>query len=173
VIVYLALGSNLGDREEYLRSAVRGLVAHGIDVIQCASLYSTEPRDVIDQPWFLNTVVQATTNLTPEALLMVCLKIEQENDRKRDQLKGPRTLDIDILFYGNAVIYQPGLAIPHPRFAARKFVLAPIAEIAPDFTDPVYGKTMRQWLAECPDSATVTRVSDARAFCRPFPSAPQ
>ncbi len=173
MVVYLALGSNLGDREEHLRSALRGLVTHGIDVVQCASLYSTEPREVLDQPWFLNTVVQATTNLTPDALLSACLKIEQDNHRKRDQLKGPRTLDIDILFYGDAVVHEVGLTIPHPSFADRRFVLAPIAEIAPDFTDPLAGKTMRQWLAECPDAAIVTLVSDARAFCRPFPSAQQ
>jgi 2-amino-4-hydroxy-6-hydroxymethyldihydropteridine diphosphokinase len=173
VIVYLALGSNLGDREEHLRSAVRGLVEHGIDVVQCASLYSTEPRELLDQPWFLNTVVRAITNLTPDALLVACLKIEQDNHRKRDQLKGPRTLDIDILFYGDTVIHKAGLTIPHPSFAVRRFVLAPMAEIAPDFTDPLAGKTMRQWLAECSDTATVTLVSDARAFCRPFPSAQQ
>jgi len=173
VIVYLALGSNLGDREEHFRSALRGLAAHGIEVIQCASLYSTEPREVLDQPWFLNTVVQATTDLTPDALLIACLKIEQDNHRERDQLKGPRTLDIDILFYGDAVIHKPGLTIPHPRFADRRFVLAPIAEIAPEYTDPHAGKTMRQWLAECTDTATVILVSDARAFCRPSPTARQ
>jgi 2-amino-4-hydroxy-6-hydroxymethyldihydropteridine diphosphokinase len=173
VIVYLALGSNIGDREEHLRAAVRALPQHGIDILRCASVYSTEPREVVDQPWFLNTVVQANTSLSPGDLLTACLDIERKNHRTRDQLKGPRTLDIDILFYGSEVVRKPGLTIPHPSFSARRFVLEPLAEIAPDFVDPLTGETIRQLLGRCADEATVTLVSDARAFCRPFPNAQQ
>jgi 2-amino-4-hydroxy-6-hydroxymethyldihydropteridine diphosphokinase len=173
VIVYLGLGSNLGDREEHLRSAVRALAKHGIQILRCASLYLTEPKEVNDQPWFLNTVLQADTDLSPAELLTACLDIERENHRTRDLLKGPRTLDIDILFYGDAVIHESGLTIPHPSFSARRFVLVPLAEIAPDFIDPLTRRTMRELLVYCPDAATVTLVSDARAFCHPFPSAPQ
>lgn len=173
MIVYLALGSNVGDREAYLRSAVRGLTEHGIEILRCASVYSTEPREVLDQPWFLNTVVQANTTLSSLDLLETCLQIERENHRTRGQLKGPRTLDIDILFYGNEIVREPGLTIPHPSFSERRFVLAPLAEIASDFVDPLSGETIRRLLARCSDTATVTPVSDARAFYRPSPNGPQ
>src|SRR5438093_131649 len=131
--VYLALGSNLGSREDHLRSGLRGLVNRRIDIIRTASLYSTEPRDVLDQPWFLNTALEAETFFAPEELLSVCLEIEKENQRSRDsdRPKGPRTLDIDIIFYGAEIIRRPGLTIPHPSFSARRFVLVPLAEIAP------------------------------------------
>jgi 2-amino-4-hydroxy-6-hydroxymethyldihydropteridine diphosphokinase len=171
--VYLALGSNLGDREEHLRSAIRGLAKRGMDIIRCASVYSTEPREVLDQPWFLNTVLEVRTDLTPDELLRTCLEVEKENHRTRDTNKGPRTLDIDILFYGNEVIRKPGLSIPHPAFSGRRFVLAPLAEIAPDFVDPTSGKTVGQLLEACTDAATVTRVSDAPVSFRPSPSAQQ
>jgi 2-amino-4-hydroxy-6-hydroxymethyldihydropteridine diphosphokinase len=173
VIVYLALGSNIGDREKHLHAAIRAMPEHGIEILRCASLYSTEPREVLNQPWFLNTVIQANTPLSPRDLLAACLDIETENHRTREQLKGPRTLDIDILFYGREVVREPGLTIPHPNFSDRRFVLEPLAEIAPDFVDPHTGKTMRQLLGRCDDQATVTRVSDARAFCRPSQNAQQ
>ena len=171
--VYLALGSNIGDRAEYLRAGVRGLAARGIDIVRCASVYSTEPREVLDQPWFLNTALEANTDLEPSELLRACLEVEKENHRTRDTSKGPRTLDIDIIFYGSEVIRQPGLTIPHPSFADRRFVLAPLAEIAPGFVDPLGGKTIRQLLEACGDAATVTRVSDALVSSRPSPSAPR
>jgi 2-amino-4-hydroxy-6-hydroxymethyldihydropteridine diphosphokinase len=160
--VYLALGSNLGDRREYLSAGVRGLAARGIDIIRCASIYSTEPRDVLDQPWFLNTVLQASTDLSPRELLHACLQVEKDNHRARGAAKGPRTLDIDIIFYGNEIIRQEGLAIPHPRFSTRRFVLEPLAEIAPDFIDPVSGKTVLELLRECADrSSALKQLSDA------------
>jgi 2-amino-4-hydroxy-6-hydroxymethyldihydropteridine diphosphokinase len=173
VIVYLALGSNIGDREEHLHAAIRALPGHGIEILRCASLYSTEPREVLNQPWFLNTVIQTNTPLTPRDLLAACLDIETENHRTREQLKGPRTLDIDILFYGREIVREPGLTIPHPSFSVRRFVLEPLAEIAPDFVDPHTGETIRQLLGRCVDEATVTRVSDARVFCRPSQTAQQ
>lgn len=149
--VYLALGSNLGDREGYLRSAIEGLSSRGIRIVQSASVYSTEPREVLDQPWFLNTVLEADTTLSPEELLNACLAVEQENHRERDVPKGPRTLDIDIIFYGNETIQKPNLTIPHPRFADRRFVLEPLAEIAPRFIDPASRKTVRELLESCAD----------------------
>ena len=127
----------------------------------------------MDQPWFFNTALEANTDLDPWELLRACLEVEKQNHRTRDITKGPRTLDIDIIFYGNAIVRKPGLTIPHPSFSARRFVLAPLAEIAPGFIDPVSGKTIRQLLETCNDSATVIRVSDVPIFSRPSPSAPQ
>jgi 2-amino-4-hydroxy-6-hydroxymethyldihydropteridine diphosphokinase len=157
ISVYLALGSNLGDREQYLRAGIRGLAARNFDIIRCAGVYSTEPREILDQPWFLNTALEILTNLTPDQVLQVCLEVEQDNDRMRDRSKGPRTLDIDIIFYGNQIIQSPDLTIPHPRFAERLFVLAPLAEIAPDFVDPLSGKTVRELLESCTDQSSVRR----------------
>jgi len=127
--------------------------------MRSASIYSTEPLEVRDQPWFLNTVVEASTPLGPEALLQTCLEVEQENRRKRDLSKGPRTLDIDIIFYGDEIIRLPDLSIPHPQFSHRRFVLEPLAEIASEFVDPMSGKTVRQLLAATSDSAEVRRVA--------------
>jgi len=160
-VVYLALGSNLGNREEYLRAGKSGLAAHGVEIVRSASIYSTEPRDVLLQPWFLNTVIEGNTDLPPDELLRACLDIERQNQRTRQTAKGPRTLDIDIIFYGNTVIRKPGLAIPHPSFSARRFVLVPLAEIAPDFIDPLTGKTVRQLFEACDDHARVIKGSFA------------
>jgi 2-amino-4-hydroxy-6-hydroxymethyldihydropteridine diphosphokinase len=171
--VYLGLGSNLENREEHLRDAVRQMAKRSLDILQCASVYSTEPRDLVDQPWFLNTVLHARTDLSVRALLAACLEVEKENGRARDVPKGPRTLDIDILFYGKEIVREPDLTVPHPRFSERRFVLAPMVEIAPAFVDPVTGKTMRELLEACPDAATVVRVYDAQAFFRLSPSEPQ
>jgi len=156
--VYLALGSNLGDRKDYLRAGIRGLAARGVMPVRCASVYSTEPREVLDQPWFLNTVIEGNTDLNPEELLRVCLDVEKENQRIRQITKGPRTLDIDIIFYGSDIVRKPGLTIPHPSFSARRFVLVPLAEIAPNFIDPLSGKAIKQLLESCPDQSDVLRT---------------
>ncbi len=158
MLVYLALGSNLGERELHLKSAISGLCSHDVKIIRCASIYSTEPKEVLSQPWFLNTAVEGNTSLDPAALLRACIAVEETNSRKRTISKGPRTLDIDIIFYGNEIVRKPGLVIPHPHFFKRRFVLEPLAEIAADFVDPRSHKTVRQLLEDTPDVAQVHRI---------------
>src|SRR5688572_30230018 len=155
--IYLALGSNLGDREGRLRTAIDGLNEVGVLVSRCASLYSTQPREVEDQPWFLNTAIEVRTDLNPHDLLRVCLALERAAGRIRDRCKGPRPLDIDILLYKSEILETPDLTMPHPRFRERRFVRAPLAEIAPDYPDPVCGLTMSQLLDLCPDTGIVQR----------------
>ena len=155
MIAYLALGSNLGDRRSWLASAVDSLSRRGIQIVRSASIYLTEPQEVVDQPWFLNTVVEANTLLSPEQLLETCLDVEEENSRTRTEVKESRTLDIDIIFYGDRIVRKPGLSIPHPAFRQRRFVLEPLAEIAPDFVDPITGYTVRQLLKDVYDSGEI------------------
>jgi 2-amino-4-hydroxy-6-hydroxymethyldihydropteridine diphosphokinase len=145
--VYLALGSNVGDREANLRQALERLEAAGIRVVRRSSLYETEPLDFRDQPWFLNAVVEVKTDLFPLQLLACTQKIEREMGRRRLTPKGPRNIDIDILFYGRSLIETADLQVPHPRIAQRRFVLEPLSEIAPEFRHPVNGKTAREMLA--------------------------
>jgi 2-amino-4-hydroxy-6-hydroxymethyldihydropteridine diphosphokinase len=156
--VYLALGSNLGDREGYLKSAIGALPRRNIEIRRCSSIFSTEPREVADQPWVLNAVVEADTVLAPGELLDACLDVEQEYLRTRDTNKGPRTIDIDIIFYENRVVQTAVLQIPHPRFADRRFVLEPLAELAADFIDPSTQKTVSELLESCTDCAEVRRA---------------
>ncbi|MBI4475318.1 MAG: 2-amino-4-hydroxy-6-hydroxymethyldihydropteridine diphosphokinase [Acidobacteria bacterium] len=155
--IYLALGSNLGDRESYLRAGLAGLAKRGIQILRCASVYSAEPKDVLDQPWFLNTVILGSTTLSPRELLHACLDVEAESGRRRNGTKGPRTLDIDIIFYDSLIVNENGIAVPHPRFAERRFVLVPLAELSPDFVDPISGKTIRNLLLMSTDAAEVQR----------------
>ena len=158
--IYIGLGSNVGDREAELRAAVKALQGRGIPVWKSASIYATEPRDMEDQPWFLNTVVEVRTLLEPEALMQQCLEIEREAGRVRDVPKGPRPLDMDILIYRDRILDVPGLTLPHPRYRERRFVLVPLVELAPDLTDPVSGLSMQQLLDFCSDTGTVRRHGD-------------
>lgn len=158
--IYLGLGSNIGDREAQLRTAVVALGQEGVTVRRSASLYATEPRDFEPQPWFLNTVVEVRTLLEPEALIQHCLEIERKAGRMRDQSKGPRPIDIDILLYRDRLIDQPNLIVPHPRYRQRRFVLVPLAELVPNLSDPVCGLTMQQLLDLCPDTGEVRRYGD-------------
>jgi 2-amino-4-hydroxy-6-hydroxymethyldihydropteridine diphosphokinase len=158
MIVYLSLGSNLGDRRAMLQAAVAGLVQRGVQVARSSSLYHTEPKELVAQPWFLNSVLEASTSLKPSDLLHVCLDTERENGRLRTETSGPRTLDIDIIFYGNQLLETGELTIPHPRYASRRFVLEPLAEIASDFIDPVRNISIRELLAACTDTSVVSKT---------------
>ena len=146
--VYLSLGSNMGDRETMLQAAVRELESPRLHIRRTSPIYETEPMDVPGQPWFLNQVVEAETDLFPLQLLHRTAKIEVQLGRRRLTPKGPRAIDIDILLFGNAVVTTPKLEIPHPRFRLRRFVLAPLADLAPDLRDPVTRKTIRELLGE-------------------------
>jgi 2-amino-4-hydroxy-6-hydroxymethyldihydropteridine diphosphokinase len=143
---FLALGSNVGDREANLREAVERLDCDQIHITRRSSLYETAPQELLDQPWFLNAVIEIETGLFPAQLLARVRSIEREMGRRRVTPKGPRNIDIDILFYGRAVIASPELEVPHPRIAQRRFVLEPLAEIAPDFRHPQTGRTANEML---------------------------
>jgi 2-amino-4-hydroxy-6-hydroxymethyldihydropteridine diphosphokinase len=156
-IVYLGLGSNLGDREAMLQAAVRALESPRLHILRLSPVYETEPVDVSGQHWFLNQVAEAETDLFPLQLLHRTAKIEAQLGRRRLAPQGPRTIDIDILLYGNSIVTTPALEIPHPRFRARRFVLAPLADLAPELRDPVTRKTVRELLGEL-RGQTVSRI---------------
>ena len=146
-IVYLGLGSNVGDREGWLQKAVDSLQSRDLCIRRISPAYETEPQGRRNQRWFLNAVAEAETELFPLQLLRRIGKIEKELGRKRLAENAPRTIDIDILFYGNAVVSTATLAIPHPRLRERRFVLAPLADLAPELRDPVTRRTIRELLA--------------------------
>ena len=149
--VYIGLGSNLGDRAENLRKARERVEASGVRIRRGSSLYETEPREMLDQPWFLNQAIEAETTLFPRQLLARLLRIEREMGRVRANPKGPRIIDLDILLFGNAVVHAAGLEIPHPRLSERRFVLEPLAELDPDLRPPRGRRTVREMLAEVMD----------------------
>ncbi len=154
-LAYLSLGSNLGDREGNLREAVRQLQGVG-RVTGVSSFYETEPVEFTEQPWFLNCAVGLETALTPQELMSAILGIEKAMGRQRIQKKGPRVIDIDILLFGNVVLNSAEVTIPHPAMTERRFVLEPLAEIAPAARHPVQNKTMRE-LRDALPSGTIVR----------------
>jgi 2-amino-4-hydroxy-6-hydroxymethyldihydropteridine diphosphokinase len=156
-IVYLGLGSNVGDREENLRGALARLAAAGVRILRASPVYETEPVDYANQRWFLNQVAEAETALFPVQLLSRTSRIERDMGRIRTVPNGPRTIDIDILLYGGTVMRSATLEIPHPRMAERRFVLAPLADLAPDLRHPATHQTVRQMLDAAP-AQTVRRV---------------
>ena len=141
--VYLSLGSNVGDREANLNTAIQHLGSLG-KVVAVSALYETEPVELASQPWFLNCAVQLNTEKMPQQLLSGVLAIERKMGRRRLQKKGPRNIDIDILLFGNSIVEAKGLTIPHPAMHERRFVLEPLAEIAPEARHPVFKRTVRE-----------------------------
>ncbi|HLW76150.1 MAG TPA: 2-amino-4-hydroxy-6-hydroxymethyldihydropteridine diphosphokinase, partial [Bryobacteraceae bacterium] len=135
--VYLGLGSNVGDRAAHLAQARQRIAASDVRIVRASSIYETAPRDLLDQPDFLNQVLECETDLLPRVLLATLQKIERAMGRKRIVAKGPRVIDIDILLIGASVIETENLQVPHPRMADRRFVLEPLAELAPELRHPV------------------------------------
>jgi 2-amino-4-hydroxy-6-hydroxymethyldihydropteridine diphosphokinase len=152
-MAYLSLGTNLGDRERNLESAIEKLATQDLRIRRLSSVYETAPVDTDDPRWFLNLVVEAETDLFPMQLLWRAGKIEHSLGRVRTVVNGPRTIDIDILLYGHAVIRSPSLEVPHPRMTQRRFVLAPLAELAPDLRHPVIRKTIQELLDAAPQQS--------------------
>src|SRR5690348_5969585 len=155
---YLGLGANLGNREDHLRTALAKLAAADLRVARVSSVYETEPVGFTAQRWFLNLVAEIETELFPMQLLSRIAKVEQALGRMRTVKNGPRTLDIDILLYGRAVVRTAKMEIPHPRMAERRFVLAPLAELAPDLRHPVTHQSIRAMLDAAP-AVAVRKIS--------------
>ena len=160
-LVYLGLGANVGDREALLKSALDKLQSPKLRLLRVSNLYETEPIGLREQAWFLNLAAEFECDLFPRQLLQRCLRVERELGRKRTVVNGPRTIDIDILLFGSAVIKTADLEIPHPRFRERRFVLAPLAELNPTLRDPVTGRTIAEMLNGLRDQ-TVRRYNAAQ-----------
>ncbi len=156
-LAYLSLGSNIGDRAHQLRAAIARLAEIG-RVVAVSSFYETEPVELTDQPWFLNCAVALETAANAEQLMAALLHIEQDMGRQRTQKNGPRTIDIDILLFGDLVTNSPALTVPHPAMHQRRFVLEPLAEIAPHARHPVLKKTVGELLAELPSGQDVRKA---------------
>jgi 2-amino-4-hydroxy-6-hydroxymethyldihydropteridine diphosphokinase len=156
---YVGLGSNLGDRAGYLLLAVRGMLDAGFDVIRLSSIYETEPVEYENQPPFLNMVAElrGSTLPKPEQTLARLLRIEYALGRTRDVPLGPRTIDLDLLIFKDEQLETEFLTLPHPRMAARRFVLVPLAELVSNLIHPVIGKPIRELLAETKDRSSVAR----------------
>jgi 2-amino-4-hydroxy-6-hydroxymethyldihydropteridine diphosphokinase len=146
-LVYLGLGSNVGDREALLHSALEKLQSPKLRMLRVSNLYETEPIGLREQAWFLNLAAEFACDLFPRQLLQRCLRVERELGRKRTVTNAPRTIDIDILLFGNSVVKTADLEIPHPRFRERRFVLAPLAELNPKLRDPVTGQSVTEMLS--------------------------
>jgi 2-amino-4-hydroxy-6-hydroxymethyldihydropteridine diphosphokinase len=154
--VFIAFGSNLGDRQANLRTAI-DLLPNSVEILKGSSIYETPPWGYADQPSFLNQVIEVSTTLRPVCLLRKLKHIERKIGRKKTFRYGPRLIDLDILFYGERVIHRRKLQIPHPRLHERAFVLVPLAEIAPNFVHPVLNQTVQTLLSRV-DATGVTRL---------------
>jgi 2-amino-4-hydroxy-6-hydroxymethyldihydropteridine diphosphokinase len=143
----IGLGGNLGDRRGFIGRALAALAEQpGIRLVAVSALYETEPWGKTDQPRFLNAAARIATALPPRSLLAAAIAVERSLGRERGERWGPRTIDLDILLYGDRTIDEPGLTVPHPRLTERPFVLAPLADVVPDAR--IAGRTVREWLAE-------------------------
>lgn len=160
--IFLSLGSNIGDREKNLRAAMSALGEADVRVSRVSSFYETEPVDLREQPWFLNCVVQGETEVPALDLLLRLREIESRMGSKKLVPKGPRLIDLDILLYGNETIDTPELQVPHPRMLLRKFVLVPLAEIAPGLTHASWKGSVSQLLAHLSDSSVVRKLAGSQ-----------
>ncbi len=158
-LIYLSLGSNIGDRAANLREAISRLASLG-QVVSTSSFYETEPVDVSGHPWYLNCVLALETEKMPRQLIKALLTIEQDMGRLRSREKAPRRIDIDILLFGNSVMDTQDLTVPHPEMHKRRFVLEPLAEIAPEVRHPVFNTTAREMLDRLPSGHAVRKLKE-------------
>ncbi|WP_214070232.1 2-amino-4-hydroxy-6-hydroxymethyldihydropteridine diphosphokinase [Mucilaginibacter sp. dw_454] len=156
--VFLLLGSNMGDRKEYLQQAVLHISFDVSPDMRISSVYETQSWGKVDEPDYLNMVVEVKTDLSAQTILDKILSIEQVMGRKREEKWGSRTIDIDILYYNNDIIDTPGLSIPHPQLQNRAFTLAPLVELAPNFIHPVLKKTNLQLKKDLKDNLIVKKL---------------
>lgn len=161
--VFLSLGSNLGDRSATITKALDELTSEGVAVQRVSSFYRTEPVDYKQQPWFINCVAEAATELLPLQLLKAVQRVERNLGRRRSINKGPRKIDIDILLYDNVVVRSAALNIPHVSMAERRFVLVPLRELEAGLRHPVTEQTVTQMLSETADASQVIRIDSADA----------
>ncbi|HKM68208.1 MAG TPA: 2-amino-4-hydroxy-6-hydroxymethyldihydropteridine diphosphokinase [Candidatus Acidoferrum sp.] len=164
ITVYIALGTNVGEREENLRAALQHLPDVGVHIRRVSSVYETEPVDFLDQDWFLNAALEAQTELDALDLLRSLRLIEARMGSRKAFAKGPRLIDLDILLYGSETIDTPELQVPHPRMIDRRFVMAPLAEIAPSLRHPDWKSGAAQLLTDLSDRSEVKRIRDASAI---------
>lgn len=166
VTAFLGLGGNLGQPDEAIRQALELLNVHpAVEVLAVSSFYQTEPvgmafSEGIIIPWFVNAAAQVRTSLSPEELLALCLQVEHQLGRDRSPVNrqagaASRTLDVDLLFYGDLIIRQPGLSVPHPRLHERAFALYPLRDIAPQFKHPELGQTMEALVQALPETSRI------------------
>lgn len=156
-IAFVSLGSNLGDRAGNLLAGISGILGAGLELVRLSSIYETEPVDTFPQPAFLNLVAELRSNRLPppEEFMARLLRVEQELGRTREVAKGPRTIDLDLLLYGNETRTTDYLTLPHPRFHLRRFVLVPLAQLNAQLVHPSLGKTIGQLLEEVADKSEV------------------
>jgi 2-amino-4-hydroxy-6-hydroxymethyldihydropteridine diphosphokinase len=162
-VVYLSLGSNVGDRAENLKAAIAALEGVGVSVRRVSAIYETEPVDYLEQAWFFNCVVEGETVLPAVELLRGLRVIETRMGSKKPIAKGPRLIDIDILLYGAKTIDSPELQVPHPRMLQRRFVLASLAEIAGELRHPSWRETVEEMLAATTDRSVVRRMTEGES----------
>jgi 2-amino-4-hydroxy-6-hydroxymethyldihydropteridine diphosphokinase len=155
---YLSLGSNVGDRGANLREAIRRLQEIG-EVVRTSSYYETEPMEFTAQRWFLNCAVELRTMMAPVSLMQTLLSVERAMGRERNEAKGPRNIDLDLLLYDDETVTTPELTLPHPAMHERRFVLAPLVEIAPVAMHPILRKTAWQLLKNLPAGGEVRRLT--------------
>ena len=158
---FVALGANLGEREAQIERALSALEARGMRAARRSSFYLTEPVGGPPQDWYVNAVAELSTSLSPEGVLRACLEVERAMGRVRTVKDGPRTIDIDLLLHGHETRDTEALVLPHPRMHLRRFVLVPLAEIAPRALHPVLGLTVSDLLARCPDRSEVRALAAA------------